>query len=170
MTGLQTTHFPSNMVMSQSLTQIEEAAMQQMSRPEFEAYEKRVEAVLSQFEQSLNESERADFDEVAAAARDVVEIRREYLELTERQHSPYEAEQQHRDARRDDLDDRPAGTATMFVEQTAEAANEVLDTIRHSRDALGRIEAGDNPELPAETYRETHRSWPVASGGTRCRA
>jgi hypothetical protein len=152
--ALQATHLPSNMVMRQSLTQIEEAAMQQMSRPEFEAYEKRVEAVLSHFEQSLNESERTDFDEVAAAARDVVEIRREYLELTERQHSPQEAEQQRRDARPDDLDDRPAGTATMFVEQTAETANEVLDTIRHSREALARIEAGDHPELPAKIYRE----------------
>jgi hypothetical protein len=154
--SLQATHYPSNMVMSQFLTQIEEAAMQQMSRPEFEAYEKRVETVLSQFEQSLKESERADFDEVAAAARDVVEIRREYLELTERGHSfrPLEAEQESRDARSDDLDDRAAGAETRFVKQTAEAANEALDTIMHSRDALARIDAGDHPELPAETYRE----------------
>jgi hypothetical protein len=153
--GLQATHHPSNMVISKLLTRIEEAPMQQMSRAEFEAYENRVEAVLSHFEHSLDESERADFDEVAAAARDVVEIRREYLELTERQHSfqPQEAEQENREARPDDLDDRPAGGA-MFVEQTAEAANEVLDTIRHSRDALSRIEAGDSAELPAETYRE----------------
>jgi hypothetical protein len=155
-TGLQSTHLPSNMVMSPSMTQIEEATVQQMSRPEFEAYEKRVEAVLSHFELSLNESERADFDEVAAAARDVVEIRREYLELTERQHSaePQEAELADRDARRpDDLDDRPADEA-MFVKQIAEAASDVLDTISHSRDALVRIEAGDSPELPVETYRK----------------
>ncbi len=154
--GLRATHLPSNMIMGQFLTQIEEATMQQMSRPEFEAYEKRVEAVLSHFEQSLNELERADFDEVAAAARDVVDIRREYLELTERDQSfqPKEAQQENRDARPDDLDDRPAGAETMFVQQTAAAANEVLDTIRHSRDALARIEAGDHPELPAETYRE----------------
>jgi hypothetical protein len=153
---LLATHLPSNMVMGSFLAQIEEVAMQQMSRPEFEAYEKRVEAVLSHFELSLNESERADFDEVAAAARDVVDIRREYLELTERQHSfsPQEARQENRDARPDDLDERPAGVGTALVEQTVEAANEVLDTIRHSRDALARIEAGDHPELPAETYRE----------------
>jgi hypothetical protein len=154
--GPEATHSLSNMVMSQSLTQIEEATVQQMSRPEFEAYEKRVEAVLSNFEQSLHESERADFDEVAAAARDVVEIRREYLELTERDHSfrPQEAEQENRDARPDDLDDRWTGAETMVVQQTAEAANEILETIRHSRDALARIEAGDHPELPAEAYRE----------------
>lgn len=154
--GPQATHLPSNMVMTQFLTQIEEAALQQMSRPEFEAYEKRVEAVLSHFEQSLNESERADFDEVAAAARDVVEIRREYLELTEREHSfqPKEAEQENRDARPGDLYGGPADAETMFVQQTAEVANEVLETIRHSRDALARIEAGDHAELPAETYRE----------------
>jgi hypothetical protein len=154
--GVQTTHLPSNMIITQFLTQIEEAALQQMSRPEFEAYEKCVEAVLSHFGQSLNESERADFDEVAAAARDVVEIRREYLEFTERDHSvqPEEAEQENRDARPDDLYDGPADAETMFVQQTAEAANEVVETIRHSRDALARIEAGDHAELPAETYRE----------------
>jgi hypothetical protein len=149
-------HPRSNMVMSKFLTRIEEAPMQQMSRAEFEAYQNRVDAVLSHFEHSIDESERADFDDVAAAARDVVEIRREYLELTERQNSfqPREAAQEDRDARRDDLDDRPAGVEATFARQTVETANEVLDTIRHSRDALARIEAGDHPELPAETYRE----------------
>jgi hypothetical protein len=109
--------------------------------------------MLSHFEQSLNESERADFDEVAAAARDVVDVRREYLER-DQSFQPKEAQQENRDARPDDLDDRQAGAETMFAQQTAAAANEVLDTIRHSRDALARIEAGDHPELPAETYRE----------------
>lgn len=59
--------------------------MQRMTRPELDAYEKRVEAALSSVEQSLDESERASFEEVAAAARDVITIRREYLEMTERE-------------------------------------------------------------------------------------
>lgn len=60
--------------------------MRQMTRPEFETYEKRIEAALSSMEQSLDESERASFEEVAAAAREVIGIRREHVELLERQH------------------------------------------------------------------------------------
>ena len=59
--------------------------MREMTRPEFEAYEKRVEAVLSGVETSIEPWEEKDFEEVATAARDVVNIRREYLEHTEQQ-------------------------------------------------------------------------------------
>lgn len=59
--------------------------MQRMTRPELDAYEKRVEAALSSVEQSLGESERTSFEEVASAARDVITVRREYLEMTERE-------------------------------------------------------------------------------------
>ncbi|MBP0440426.1 hypothetical protein [Tianweitania sediminis] len=58
--------------------------MQQMTRPEFEAYERRVESALSSMERSLDESERASFEEIAAAAREVIGIRREHVELSER--------------------------------------------------------------------------------------
>lgn len=57
--------------------------MRQMTRPEFEAYEKRVDAVLNDVEKTLDSTEVRDFSEVAAAARDVVNIRREHLELRE---------------------------------------------------------------------------------------
>jgi len=57
--------------------------MREMTRPEFEAYQKRVEAVISSVEQTLDPTYRTDFDEVAAAAREVVSVRREYLEFTE---------------------------------------------------------------------------------------
>ncbi len=58
--------------------------MREMTRLQFEAYEMRVEAVLSSVEQTLDATDRANFNEVAAAAREVVDIRREYLELSER--------------------------------------------------------------------------------------
>ncbi len=74
-----------NMVELAEFLNGEDGQMQEMTRPEFEAYEKRVEAVLASVEQTLDATERADFDEVAAAARDVVDIRREHLELSERQ-------------------------------------------------------------------------------------
>lgn len=77
--------------------------MRGMTRPEFEAYEKRVEAVLTSVEQSIDESERASFEEVAEAAREVVNIRREYLEFSE-----YQADAGLRAKRQEGLDDRDA--------------------------------------------------------------
>jgi MobA/VirD2-like, nuclease domain len=61
----------------------EEDHMRQMTRPEFEAYEKRVDAVLNDVEKTLDSTDSQDFAEVAAAARDIVDIRREHLELRE---------------------------------------------------------------------------------------
>lgn len=61
----------------------EEDHMRQMTRPEFVAYEKRVDAVLNDVEKTLDPTDSQDFAEVAAAARDVVNIRREHLELRE---------------------------------------------------------------------------------------
>jgi hypothetical protein len=83
--GVATTNLSTNMVMLRELIGGEEAPMREMTRLEFEAYEKRVEAVLADVETSVRPSERRDFEEVAAAARDVVNIRREYLEFTEQQ-------------------------------------------------------------------------------------
>src|SRR5690606_13610192 len=74
-----------NMIEIDQLVNGEDGQMREMTRSEFEAYEKRVEAVLASVERSLEPSEQADFDEVAAAAREVIDIRREYLEVTERQ-------------------------------------------------------------------------------------
>lgn len=84
-TQLPATGLRSNMVMEIALTGIEEGRMREMTRPEFEDYEKRVEGVLARVGSSIDQADRKDFEEVAAAAREVVDIRREYLELSERQ-------------------------------------------------------------------------------------
>src|SRR5690606_30695992 len=47
------------------------------------AYEKRVDAILNDVEKTLDSTDSQDFAEVAAAARDIVDIRREHLELRE---------------------------------------------------------------------------------------
>ncbi|KQZ95859.1 hypothetical protein ASD64_18280 [Mesorhizobium sp. Root157] len=85
---LSTTISQSNLTMLTALIEIEEAVMQQMTRPEFEAYEKRVEAVLSNVEANIEPSARQDYDQIAAAARDVVNILREYLELRGNETNP----------------------------------------------------------------------------------
>ncbi len=64
----------------------EAANVREMSRPEFEVYEKRVETALFNFERLLAPDERAEFEEVATAARDHVNVRREILELNEERH------------------------------------------------------------------------------------
>lgn len=74
-----------NMIISRTLADIEETAMQHMTRSEFVAYENRVEVALSDVERMIGQSDRANFEEIAAAAREVVGIRREYLDLSERQ-------------------------------------------------------------------------------------
>jgi hypothetical protein len=83
--GVADTNLSTNMVMLRELIGGEEAPMREMTRLEFEAYEQRVEAVLADVETTVRPSERREFEEVAAAARDVVDIRREYLEFTEQQ-------------------------------------------------------------------------------------
>jgi len=116
-----------------------------MTRPEFEAYENRVEAVLASVEQTLDASERAEFDEVAAAAREVVDIRREYLELTERQ-IDREGRQQARGSRDDRFEDPSTwwdAAVARFGLQAVETANEVLLEFSHYREGLERIDAGE---------------------------
>ncbi|MDQ0332927.1 hypothetical protein QFZ88_005309 [Mesorhizobium sp. YL-MeA3-2017] len=74
-----------NMVELEKAIGVGETPMRAMTRREFETYEKRVEAVLATVEASVQPAERKEFDEIAATAREVVGIRREYLELSERQ-------------------------------------------------------------------------------------
>lgn len=129
--------------------------MREMTRPEFEAYEKRVEAVLASVEQTLDPAEREEFDEVAAAAREVVDVRREYLDLTERQLSaePQGARQEYRDAPPDDLHGRSADEDPTPIGQSAEAANDVLAEIRSSRATLIGAGTGEHSQATVEAYR-----------------
>jgi len=127
----------------------EDGQMREMTRPEFEAYEGRVEAVLSSVEQTLDDTDRAEFDEIAAAAREVVGIRREYLEFTER-----EADRGGSlgNGHEDPNAEWNAATA-RFGHQAVETANEVLVQVNHYREGLERIEAGELPQSFTASYR-----------------
>lgn len=74
-----------NVVELQKLVETGGPSVRAMTRPEFVAYEDRVEALLATVVSSLNPAERTYFGQIAASAREIVNIRREYLELTERQ-------------------------------------------------------------------------------------
>ncbi|MBN9079378.1 MAG: conjugal transfer protein TraA [Rhizobiales bacterium] len=78
--------YRANMVWLQAIVS-EADKMREMSRPEFEAYERRVETALFRFERLIGSDERADFDEIALAAREHVNVRREILELNEERRS-----------------------------------------------------------------------------------
>ncbi|WP_108610533.1 hypothetical protein [Aminobacter sp. MSH1] len=156
-------------LLSQLIEGKEDDQMREMTRPAFEAYEKRVEAVLTSVEQTIDSSDRDDFDEVAAAAREVVDIRREYIEFTERQADP-EAEPGPRDNAGDHRDDANAqweAAVARFGAQAVESANEVLIEVEHYREALDRIDAGELPQNDIASYqaglsREIHRAAEIA--------
>jgi hypothetical protein len=133
----------------------EDGQMREMMRPEFEAYETRVEAVLSSVEQTLDDTDRAEFDEIAAAAREVVDIRREYLEFTERQVAR-EGGQEPRGSREDRFVEPNAqwdSAVARFGLEAVETANEVLVQVSHYREGLERIEAGELPQSYTAGYR-----------------
>ncbi|MGO4560183.1 relaxase/mobilization nuclease domain-containing protein [Mesorhizobium sp. 2RAF21] len=79
--------YRANMVWLEAIVS-EAESVREMSRPEFEAYEKRVETALFKFERLLTPEERTEYEEVATAARDHVNVRREILELNEERSDP----------------------------------------------------------------------------------
>ncbi|RTM10874.1 MAG: hypothetical protein EKK31_01355 [Hyphomicrobiales bacterium] len=83
--SLNATNLNANMIELEKLIGAGGVPMRTMTRTEFEAYEKRVEAALASVGAAIEPVEKKDFDEIAATAREVVSIRREYLELSERQ-------------------------------------------------------------------------------------
>jgi len=158
-----------NMVVMNELVEGKDEQMREMSRPEFEAYEKRVEAVLTSVEQTLDATDRPDFEDVAAAAREVVDIRREYLEFSEQQSERADETSglRSRDGHREGDSAQWDATVTQFGQQAVETANEVLIQVEHYRDGLDRIEAGELPQSYTASYqaglaREVHRAAEIA--------
>lgn len=129
--------------------------MRIMSRPEFEAYEQRVEDTLERIGKAIAEADRQDFEEVAGAAREVIELRRAYVEAIEL-HDAVE----HQHAKQEEIRERPEDSRSQpvphsgekYYEQSAEAAHEALNEIRIARDALGKIAANEHSILPAGAY------------------
>ncbi|GAA4134509.1 hypothetical protein ACFFTN_13320 [Aminobacter aganoensis] len=120
--------------------------MRTMTRPEFEAYERRVEDVLTKVGKLIDEADLQDFGEVVAAAREVVEMRRAHLEITEQQVAG-EPAQINQKAQSPNADER-------YHHQTADAANEALNEIRIARNAISRIAASEHSILPVAAYRD----------------
>jgi hypothetical protein len=135
------TNLSVNMVTLRELIGGEEAPMRAMTRPEFEAYEKRVEAVLANVETSIEPSEWKNFEEVVAAARDVVNIRREYLEFTELQ-----ADADVRQPMRVASEDQRDRAVARHGQDAVELGNDMMVEIEAGRQSIDRaIKAGRDP-------------------------
>jgi len=126
--------------------------MRHMTRPEFEAYEKRVETALFQAEKTMPPEERKDFEEIAQAAREHVNVRREIVELLEvrgqhgisdhRSQEPTSDRQQDENHRWNDAVERHGFAA-------ADAANKALLDIERTREAIERVAAEKPDEVMA---------------------
>ncbi|NKL24898.1 conjugal transfer protein TraA [Rhizobium leguminosarum] len=125
--------------------------MRHMTRPEFEAYEKRVETALFQAEKTMPPEERKDFEEIAQAAREHVNVRREIVELLEvrgpsgisHQRSQEPAADHHQDDKQ-----RWSEAVERHGFAAADAANKVLVDIERTREAIERTAAERPDELP----------------------
>ncbi|WP_312407114.1 relaxase/mobilization nuclease domain-containing protein [Rhizobium sp.] len=139
-----TSIFRTNMMSLQN-TLLEGQDLREQSRSEFEAYEKSVESALFKLEQSADAGEKTGLDEVARAARDIVNIRRELLEIHERDSNRKASDRAvsgEADQPRDDANARWDAAVERHGEAVVDAGNEAMLTIEHYREALDRIEAG----------------------------
>ncbi len=115
--------------------------MSTMTRSEFEAYEKRVETALFRAERIMPETERSNFEEIAAAAREHVDVRREMMEEAE------QSEERRTDgaAPREDRANRQWDEAVArHGLKTVEAGNDIMIEVEHYRE---RIELADDDEI-----------------------
>ncbi len=100
--------------------------MRHMTRQEFETYEKRVETALFQAERVTPDDQKKSFEEIASAAREHVNVRRELMELQERGVSS-EREGERRPREQDD-DPRIRWDEAVVRHglRTADAANQIM--------------------------------------------
>ncbi|MDX0931164.1 conjugal transfer protein TraA [Sinorhizobium medicae] len=119
--------------------------LREMSRAEFETYEKKVETALFKLERSVSADDRADFDEIAGLARDFVNQKRELVDLYEQRKEAL-AEQGGEALRsepRDTANDEWDVAFAKHGEAVVEAGNDAMIEIEHYREGLDRIEAGE---------------------------
>ncbi|MDX0482570.1 conjugal transfer protein TraA [Sinorhizobium medicae] len=124
---------------------LEGQELREMSRAEFETYEKKVETALFKLERSVSADDRADFDEIAGLARDFVNQKRELVDLYAQRKEAL-AEQSGEAPRsepRDSANDEWDAAVAKHGEAVVEAGNEAMIEIEHYREGLDRIEAGE---------------------------
>ncbi|RWM09729.1 MAG: conjugal transfer protein TraA [Mesorhizobium sp.] len=141
--------YQANMVWLQAIVS-EADKVREMSRPEFEAYEKHVETALFRFERLVSAEERDKFEEIASAAREHVNVRREILELNderralESQRTELSAEGRGNDFSARGHDDPSIG------DQPSREAREASERIEGARNGIERADAEGRSAAAAE--------------------
>ncbi|WP_128755559.1 conjugal transfer protein TraA [Metarhizobium album] len=125
-----------------------DADMQQMNTNEFDAYEKLVTDALDRAERVMPEGQRKAFAEIAFAAREHVEARREMMQNEEAEKTadkPIESQAAERQSVREETpDERWNAAVAQHGAQAVEAANRVLLEVEHYRDALDKVGSRDD--------------------------
>ncbi len=114
----------------------EEFDMESSTRTDFEAYEKRVETALFKAGRHVDDANRAAFDDLAGSVRELVDARREQLELLEQRNGLSDRTE----TRVDDAvwDDRVSRHGWEAVAE----AKEIVQQIDEYREGIARIEGG----------------------------
>ena len=135
--GNSGSHFRTHLVKFAELVS-EGDNMRHITRPEFEAYEKRVETALFQAERTVASDEKDGLMEISRIAREHVAARRELMESTEEQTSklPAPRESLSRAAEREDEQRRWIDAVERHGPDAAAAANKALVDIERVRGAI----------------------------------
>lgn len=144
--------------------------MRQQTRPEFEAYEKALETAIFNLQRDAHPEDQAGLEEALSLAREIVDLRRQMLELKEQERP----EQDGRNAAGEGSGDsgvapEPERTASEVQEQTnanlqweaavarhgeavVEAGHDAMANVQHYRSGLAHIEAGERGGENREQY------------------
>jgi len=142
--------------------------MREQTRPEFEAYERTVETALFNLQRSAGPEDRSGFEEVSSLAREIVDLRRQMLEMKERGLDEQDGRNAAGDVPRES-GAAPERTASKVQEQTnanlqweaavakhgeavVEAGRDAMANVEHYRSGLAHIEAGELGDENREQY------------------
>ncbi|MGH6773262.1 LPD7 domain-containing protein [Brucella tritici] len=152
-------HYRTNLVKLQNII-LEGEKVREMSRSDFEAYEKEVETALFRLGRNLGPEEKADFDQVAQYTREHVNLMREHMELTEQRGMVAEAPS--RESEQDSPSMRIAREPDSEIAKPAHVVAEV-EQGRSSADNANepRSSMDDEEKAAAASYQaEMDRSFP----------
>ncbi|SCW87465.1 hypothetical protein SAMN02927900_05948 [Rhizobium mongolense subsp. loessense] len=143
--------------------------MRHMTRQEFEVYEKRVERALFQAQRVAPGEQRKSFEEIATAAREHVNVRRELMELRERSVPPERDGERAVGEQNDDPRARWDDAVSRHGLRTVEAANQVMLEVERYRDEIEKAESGKRDSqkatLEAGLQREIARAAELGAAG-----
>jgi hypothetical protein len=150
-----------NMVMLQELMK-EGSDMADMNRQQFETYEKKVETALFNFERTVGPEQREDFDQIASAARELVNVHREQVSLQEEREAGTQV-----DDRGLDPNQQWDEAVSKHGRDAVERGNEVLVDVEMASEAVDRAEMSGNDvgSARAAYEREIERAAELAASG-----